>query len=195
MYVPSNTPKYVCYKCRNKIGLEDLEGVFHEQLKGFFFSTSEITRYLEQADKTLSDKETRLEALEKELREIQSGMDKTYHLYLDDKITSNEFGVRYKPLEQRKKQFLDQMPEVQAEIDFLKIKNLSSDQILTEARDLYGRWPDLRPEEKRQIIENIAEKITIGKDEVAIDLSYLPSSSKIAATESRILRDSWRRRA
>lgn len=195
MYVPSNTPKYVCYKCRNKIPLDDLEGIFQEQLKGFFFSTSEISRYLEEADKTFTGKQARLQGLEMELRDIQGEMDKTYQLYLDDKITSNEFGLRYKPLEERKKQFMDQIPELQGEIDFLRIKNLSSDQILAEARDLYGRWSQLESAEKRQIVENIAEKITIGEDEVAIDLSYLPSSSKIMATESRILRDSWPRPA
>ncbi len=195
MYVPSNTPKYVCYKCRNKISIEDLEGVFHEQLKGFFFSPNEIAKYLEEADKTLKEKQDLLAALEKEHQKVRQEMDGIYRLYLDDEITSKEFGIRHKPLEEQSGQLEDQIPELQGAIDFLKIKNLSSDQILTEAKDLYARWPDLESEEKRKIVENITEKITIGKDDLTIDLCYLPSSSEIMATKQRNFTGSWPRPA
>ena len=60
---------------------------------------------------------------------------------LDDKITSDGFRHEYHPLEERAKQLSDRIPELQGELDFLKIKFLSSDEVLTEAKDLYGRWP------------------------------------------------------
>ncbi len=82
------------------------------------------------------------------------------------------------------------MPGLQAEIDFLKVQYLSSDDILTEAKDLYTRWPKLSQEEKRKVIENITEKIIIGKDDVTIDLCYIPSSSEIMANRQRNVRDS-----
>jgi site-specific DNA recombinase len=190
MYVPSNTPKYVCYKCRNKIPIVDLEAVFNEQLKSFFLSPKELTQYLKDADQTINEKEALLKGLEKEQQKLKAEMDKIMQLYLKDKITADGFGHQYRPLEEHAKQLSDRIPELQGELDFLKIKFLSSDEVLTEAKDLYGRWPSLEPEAKRKIVENITDRITIGKDDISIDLCYLPSSSQMMVDKSRNLSSS-----
>jgi site-specific DNA recombinase len=192
MYVPSNSPKYICYKCHNKIPVTDLETVFHEQLKSFFFSSSDIAAYLQQADLTIKEKLELLKSLEKDAEKTKREMDKLYNLYLADEISRDGFGARYHPLEKRHKQIADQMPHLQGEIDFLKVQYLSSGEILTEAKDIYSRWPDLEQTDKRQIIENIMEKIEIGKEDVAISLCYLPSSSEIMTGKQRNLRGSSR---
>jgi site-specific DNA recombinase len=106
-------------------------------------------------------------------------MDMVYKLYLDQTISSTGFGERYKPLEEQQKQLGDKIPELQAEIDYLKIQYLSSDQILQEARDLYTRWPQLTEEHKRSIVENITDRIIIGKEDISINLAYLPTSSEM----------------
>jgi site-specific DNA recombinase len=190
MYVPSNSPKYICYKCRNKIGTTDLEEIFHQQLKTFFFSSTEITNYLSQADQVIKEKENLLNTLGEEKRKTEQDMDKIYRAYTNNEISMDSFGKHYRPLEERIKQIDNQLPEIQGEIDFLKIQYLSSDQIFNEAKDLYSRWPQLTPEEKRKIIENITENIKIGKEDVTINLTYLPSSSELMATEQRKHRDS-----
>ncbi|HEX4007111.1 MAG TPA: recombinase family protein [Acidobacteriaceae bacterium] len=190
MYVPSNSPKYICYQCRNKISVTDLEGVFHEQLKSFFFSSADMTAYLQQADQTLKEKKELLETLNTEAQKTKREMDKLYSLYLADEISREGFGARYHPLEERQKQIADRMPHLQGEIDFLKVQYLSSDEILSEARDIYSRWPELEQTAKRKIIENILQKVVIGKEEVSISLAYLPSSAEIMTERQRNLRDS-----
>jgi site-specific DNA recombinase len=192
MYVPVKSPKYICSKCKNKIGIADLEAVFHEQLKTYFFSPTEIGAYLQGMDRNLKEKEASLKSLEQERQKIQVQMDLVYRLHVDGKISANEFAERYGPLEERKKQVQNQIPNLQGEIDFIRVTNLSSDQILNEARDLYSRWESLEITDKRKIVENITEKITIGADEVEIDLCYLPSSLENVSRMPRNLRGSWR---
>src|SRR5207244_9964677 len=82
MYVPSNSPKYVCYKCRNKIPVVDLEGVFHEQLKRFVFSPDEIAKHLAEADHTIKDKQDLLETLHRERENVHHEMDRVYQAYV-----------------------------------------------------------------------------------------------------------------
>ncbi|MCL5104049.1 MAG: recombinase family protein [Armatimonadetes bacterium] len=185
MYVPSNSPKYTCLKCRNKIATGDLEEVFHEQLKAFYFSPKEIANYLNKANSVIKEKEELLNTLTSEEDKIKQEMSKVYNLYIDNLMNAKSFGEYYKPLEERLAQVADQIPEIQAGIDFLRIQYFSSDQLLHEGRDLYTRWPSLSENEKRAIIEHITEQITITNDEVTITLAYLPTSSELMAKEQR----------
>lgn len=194
MYVISGSAKYVCQSCRNKIPADVLEEIFREQLKEFFLSSDELSKYLEQADEQVVEKRELLGTMESERASVQAEMDKVYKLYVGDQISQDGFGRTYRPLEERMKALDNQLPRLQAELDFLRIQNLSRDEIVSEAQDLYGRWADLLQEEKRQIIENVVERITVGKGEVSIDLAYIPSRSEINTKRQRGHTDSWRRR-
>ena len=174
MYVPSNTPKYICKGCRNKIPIIDLEAVFQEQLKNFFFSQEELTAHLQAADTILQEKEELLAVLCKERGKLATEIDKLYDLYQSGAIDKAGFGQKYYPLAQRQQQLDDEIPKAQAEVDVMKIAYLSRDEIVSEARDLYTRWPELPRDERRRIVEAITERITIGKDDIEIDLYYVP---------------------
>jgi len=179
MYVASNTPKYKCQPCRNRIAVADLEAIYYEQLKGFFLSPDEIGKQMERADENIAEKERLLGVLRAEYEKVEQEIQRIYRLYNDGGITSDGFGRFYHPLEERQKQLDEQIPHVQAEADVLKINHLSSDKILSEAHDLYARWPHLTREEKQRIVESITEKIIIGKEEVAINLCYFPGSQEM----------------
>jgi len=190
MYVPSNAPKYVCQACRTKIPIQDLEGIFYDQLQHVTLSPTEVTEFLTRADQAIAGKQAELDLLMKDHTRVKSQMDQTYNLYLDRQISTSGFGERYRPLEERLAQLDEEIPRLQGEIDVLKINYLSSDQILNEAHNLYLRWPDLTFPDKRKIVENIVDRITIDPEEIRIDLCYLPpalTSSEIMAKEHQSL--------
>lgn len=174
MYVPSNTSKYVCYGCRNKIPTDDLEAIFQEELRAFFFSPEEIAAHLLATDQTIREKDELLATLESERKKLTHEIDRLYDLYQSGEIDKEGFGRKYRPLSEREKQLADAIPEAQAELDVLKIGHLSQAEIVSEARDLYTRWPQLPYEERRRIVEAITERIVVGKGEVEISLFYAP---------------------
>jgi len=177
MYVPSNSLKYTCQKCRNKMPVDDLEAIFHEQIKNFLISDQEINTHLEQANEVVKEKSELLSVLEKEIIKLAQEIDKLYDLYQSSMIDKSGFGTKYKPLAERRDQLEEQIPELQAQIDILKISQLSQETAIEEARDVHSRWPTLSSEEKRRIVEAIVERITIGDGEIDITLFYAPPSS------------------
>jgi site-specific DNA recombinase len=174
MYVVSNSPKYICQKCRTKIPKTDLEDIFYHQLQRFLLSPVELNDFLQQAEASVADKQAELEILNRELETVTREMDQTYRLYLDGHLSGEAFGKRYRPLEEREQQINDALPRLQGEIDALKISYLSSDKILTEAQDLYASWHNLDFHDRRKIVENLVDRIVIGTDAIEIELCYLP---------------------
>lgn len=128
------------------------------------------------------------QSLEKEAKQVVGEMDKTYRLYLADQVPIDGFGRIYKPLEERKRQLDDEIPRLQAELDVMRIQLLSQDDVLSQARDVYGRWREFTVEERRRIVEAIVDRIVVSKDEVQLELAYqIPPSGNRAKTEENLL--------
>ena len=174
MYVWTNSPKYVCTSCRNKIPIADLEAVYREQLRHFLLSQDEIEAHRKAADTEMLEVEGQIASAQTELRKLESEDERLYQLYLADSLSKEDFGRRHRPLSERRRQLEDELPRLQARIDVLRIGTASQAEAISEARDLSSRFDDLPHEDKRQIVEAITDRITVGRDDVEIRLLHLP---------------------
>jgi site-specific DNA recombinase len=183
MYVRSNSPKYVCTKCYNKIPIVDMDAIFYDELKAFFASPEKIAEHLASARGQLNGKQEALLAHQQEIAAVRDEMGKTHKLYLADRITVDGFGELYRPMEERVKQLQNRLVELQAEIDLLKIDQMSADEVYEEAQSLYGNWPKLPTDDKRRLVESVVQNIVIGKEEITVNYSYLPTSKELTNSQ------------
>jgi site-specific DNA recombinase len=174
MYVWSNSPKYICTKCRNKIPVGDLEAVYRDQLRHFLLSPEELAAHRRAADTELTELERLIESAKAELRKVGTEDERLYQLYLADALSKEDFGRRHRPLSERRTQLDDELPRLQARLDVLLIGTVSQAEAIEEARDLSSRWDDLPLEDKRQIVEAITDRIIVGRDDVEIRLLHIP---------------------
>ena len=155
MYVKSNSPKYVCHKCKNKIGENDMEEIFHSQLKAFLFSEDDIKKQLEQSKGAIEHKENHILQLKEEAYKINTKLNRLIELYQDGELPKEGFGNHYKPLHERIIQIQNEIPELQAETDFLKVELGSSDEIIIGTKTLQHQWPNLTFQDKRLIVDKL----------------------------------------
>ena len=179
MYVPMRTPKYTCQKCRNSIGCQDLEEIFMEEVKGYLVKPENVQAYLSKAGDALTEKQTLLDKRRKEAEKLAQDTERMLRLYLDGNIGAEDFKKFNQPLSDQRGQMDEELVRLQSEIDVLKIDNLSSEQMVTEALDLHARWPDMSLEEKRRVAELMVRTIVVGDGEIEFNLVQLPSYQEI----------------
>lgn len=190
MYVFHASPVYTCKTCKTKIAVEDIDSIFQDQLKSFLLSDTDINDYLFNSNQLITEKEQLLSVLLKEYTSIEKKMTEFVNMRVNNEITKDSFATFYKPLEERFEQMKLELPDLQAELDIFKIQYLSSDTVIKGAQDLYSQWETLANEDKRNIVELITDKITVGKEDIDISLAYLPSFSQNTGNNQRNLKDS-----
>ncbi len=192
MYVYADGNKYTCSKCRKtRIELGDIEEIYYENLKGFLLTEEHIESFLSKAEEIITEKERQLATLGQERKRLKDEMDKTMQLYFAGQIPKDGFAVYYNPLDVQLKQIENTIPDIQAEIDFLRIEQLNGDTIITEAKNLADQWVEMNKDTKRQIVEQITERITIEGDEIRFKFSYNPAYFQNAENDQRNLKDSY----
>ena len=194
MYVLTGSSRYGCEKCRRKIPEADLERIFQEELKGFFCKPERIALHLAMGDRALEEKTRLLSSLRTEEEKTKKEMERLYRLYMGDHISAEGFGGLYRPLEERAQQLSNEIPRLQAEADFLRIRLVSDEDLVRASEDLYSGWSDLPFEERRAIVEALLDRITIEEEEVTFDLLFLPSPLEKPTNEQRIPEGSARPR-
>ena len=174
MYVLNESPKFVCKKCRNKIPQDDVEAIFRDQLQTFFASEDEITKILHGADAEIGSRREQISLFERERVSVIEDRDRVMRGYLDDKISADRWGEAEQLAEKRIAEIDAGIAGLEGELVALTINQNSNEEIVHNARDLYGRWDKLSFEEKRTIIEAITDEVVVGDRDIEIRLHYLP---------------------
>ena len=175
MYMRTISPKYVCNKCKNKISPDDLEAIFHEQLRNFLFSDTEIQKHLNVQQAMLQEKETLLDTLTKEHQKLKTKVANIMELYHDGELSKANFGEHYHPMYEKQKQVEHSVVTLQAEIDAIRIQSLDNSQVLHDAQNLHKQWKSFTKQEKKSVIETVTKSIVVGKEDIEINLAYLPT--------------------
>lgn len=177
MYVYTESPIYKCKQCKRKIAVQDIDDIYHQQLKHYFMTETDIETYNSKTFSFIAEKEALLAVMKNEYDKLLKKTEELTNLRIGGELSKEEFSRFYTPTEKQLRQLEAQLPEIEAEIDIKKIQSLSSDVVLQEARDLYNNWNLLSFEEKRSIVETITKHIIIDEETIDISFDFLPTPS------------------
>ena len=174
MYMLSNSPKYTCKACRNKIPADDIEDIYHLKLRSFLLSESEIENQLSHTDQIISQKEKEINILQSEAQKLQEKLDELITLVQSGELPRKGFRNHYQPVYDQHEEITASIPRLEGELAALQQNRISSDVVIDEAAKLLDHWKDAPIEEKRRIVEEITTAIIIGDNEIEIHLHALP---------------------
>jgi site-specific DNA recombinase len=188
-YKGMQMPRYRCRSCHFKLNEDVLEDHFIEVLKTMIIRPEEL-RADKDPDGTKKEKVDRLYLLKGELKKVEKKIDTLVDLVGDQTIDRPTFTERFLPLKERKENIQDELPRLQAEIDFLETNAISKEYLIEQATTFASMWPILSYEEKIKLIDELVEEIRIQEGNLHFTLTYTPPFRKLGKGVHN-LRGSW----
>ncbi len=166
-------PRYRCRACHFKLNEDILEEHFLEILKTVIIRPEEL-----QADRDAESrrqtKQEQLDLLGRELKKVEHKISTLVDLVGDQTIDRHTFSERFLPLKQRKEKIQEELPRIQAEIDFLTTNAISKEYLIEQATTFAAMWPVLNYEEKIKLIDELVDEIKIQENSLHFTLTYTP---------------------
>lgn len=170
MYVPVNSPKYICRSCKNRIRTEDLESLYIEALRLELTSEATFKKASEDKKKMLNDKKVQLGVMEKKKSKLKNQLSQLFELHSEGQIQTKDFASHYEP----KKNEIDQLEQeilvTQSEIDYLNINTSDLLEVLESSVYLRDNWSNLTFDKKRDLVRRCTSSIDIGTEDITINL-------------------------
>ena len=186
MYVFHRDLNFACRPCSRKIAVSDIDDIYIDHLKEYLLTEVDQTAYLEKTEGQIAERERRLKAAAEEAEDLRRKAAEMVKMRVGGEMSRESFMEHHKPLEDRLKQLSDHIPELEADISFMRVQADSSETVLHEAKMLYERWPLMTYEERRDIVERITEAVLIDDEDITIKLAYEPAALKNAGKEQTV---------
>lgn len=194
MTIPSNTPKWVCQSCRNKIPAADMDALFRDQLHAFAASPDRVAEYLARARGGVAEKRALAARLRADRDRLKAEADKCFELYQAGAVNVEQFKERFQPLDIRRREIEAEAAAVEGEAAALSADEVSQERVAAEGGAFYEGWPKYDEGQKRNVVELVLKSVVVGAEDVSVNLYTLPVF-EVAAEGQRTLTGSSRRRA
>jgi len=172
MYVKSNSTKYVCNKCRNSVQEVWINDFYQQHLKDYL-SGIKPEVFKTELEGDIKKQENLLSlAIRKRTKHIKK-LEEIVDLRITKEIDKEHFAVLYNPLKEQLEQLDGSIPQLEGEIKFKKDQLKSTDYVLEGARSLYLKWVEMEFSQKRSLVENVTDFITVNDNSIDIALTNL----------------------
>lgn len=175
MNVRSRLTHYKCTNadCSNKIRRDDLDEAFKSRLQSFLENKQELKKYFKDNERLLVNREQKLAIKKEELKEISASIEQLFILHKEGQIPTESFHEHHDGPFKKKKKLEREIVKLENEITSHSVRKKSTEYMIDNSKDIYGKWESYSRDMKRDIIESVIDTIEIGGDTITFNIQRL----------------------
>ena len=176
MIVPSQSKKYVCRSCKNRIPMDVLEDCFLTEISAAGITSDDLDLRRKQADTKVVELSSFIETHHETIQKVDRDIDTLLDLYQKQALDENEFKLRYEKHKGRKQELAEELPRLMARREAIEASMMNAEKAIKETTGVLEKWCGLSRENKRLLIESILQRVDISEDEIEFTFLYEPTT-------------------